>query len=749
MAREGVASTGTRAASIQGMAGSFERPTYRRIVNAEPWLRRLIPLLVVILVGLIATFATLEAISSRTETIIQANRNLALISTLVKSEIGRNLSNPASAEANPVLILQTAISAEVVTSDLGIVLTDQTGFIIAAWPQSNLLKGRLPDISSGTLQPAGLSKMIIQSAKMPEPFGQVAVFQPESTTLAAWERKTLSFVMMLAIASLVVLALAMAYFWQAWRARRTDLIFAKVRDRLDTALHRGRCGLWDWDIARGRIYWSDSMYDMLGYERKSEVLSFGDVNSLVHPDDGNLFQLADQLAAAKISTVDQAFRIRAADGSWIWVRTRAEVIYDAESTSPHLIGITVDITEQRRADAVNATADLRLRDAIETIGEAFVLWDADNKLVLCNSKFQDLHNLPPDMVRIGTPYSDLKNYLAEHLVHHRVDENDAVQSYETRLPNGRWLQINERPTRDGGYVSVGTDITTLKNQEELYVESERKLTAMVSDLRRSRLTLEEQTKQLTTLVERYLEQKAEAESANLAKSEFLARMSHELRTPLNAILGFSEMMENEIFGALGSPKYVDYCRDISRSGKSLLSIIADILDMSQIEAGRIRIDKRPLILNDVVEASVNQIRNDADAKNIRISTDLTADSNLVADKRSIARILSHLLHNAVKYTPEGGRITVRTREVSGAINLFVEDTGRGIPKEILPNIGKPFAWVGLDPTKPADGSGLGLALSKSFAELHGGTLSVRSTEGTGTTVLVRLPIREGPIEVAA
>jgi len=108
-----------------------------------------------------------------------------------------------------------------------------------------------------------------------------------------------------------------------------------------------------------------------------------------------------------------------------------------------------------------------------------------------------------------------------------------------------------------------------------------------------------------------------------------------------------------------------------------------------------------------------------------------------------------LLHNAVKYTPEGGRITVRTREVSGAINLFVEDTGRGIPKEILPNIGKPFAWVGLDPTKPADGSGLGLALSKSFAELHGGTLSVRSTEGTGTTVLVRLPIRESPIEVAA
>ena len=161
-----------------------------------------------------------------------------------------------------------------------------------------------------------------------------------------------------------------------------------------------------------------------------------------------------------------------------------------------------------------------------------------------------------------------------------------------------------------------------------------------------------------------------------------------------------------------SPKYVDYCRDISRSGKSLLSIIADILDMSQIEAGRIRIDKRPLILNEVIETSVDQVRTDADAKNIRIITDLAADSNLIADKRSMVRILSHLLHNAVKYTPESGRITVRTREVSGAINLFVEDTGRGIPKDILPNIGKPFAWVGLDPTKPADGSGLGLEIGR-------------------------------------
>lgn len=749
MAREGVASTGRSVASIQGMAGSVERPIYRRIVNAEPFLRYMIPLLVVIFVSVLGTFAALHSMTSRTETLAQASQQLALVNALVKSEITRTLGAALPTGTNAVILLQNAIPAEGKIGEKAFILTDETGFIVASWPMSTPLKGRLPEVSNGTLKIPGQENMISHALGMSEPFGQLVVTQPDSIVLAEWGRRTTSLVIIIAIASFVVIAMALAYFWQAWRAKRTEAMFAKVRDRLDTALHRGRCGLWDWDIARGTIYWSDSMYDMLGYERKGDVLSFGEVNSLVHPDDGDLFRLADQLAGDRIATVDQAFRIRAADGAWVWVRTRAELIQDEESQSRHLIGITVDITEQRRADAANATADLRLRDAIETIGEAFVLWDADNTLVLCNSKFQDLHSLPPEAVQRGTPYAVLKNYLAEHLVHNRTQEGDAVQSYETRLPNGRWLQINERPTRDGGYVSVGTDITTLKNQEELYIDSERKLTAMVSDLRRSRLTLEEQTKQLTSLVERYLEQKAEAESANLAKSEFLARMSHELRTPLNAILGFSEMMENEIFGALGSPKYVDYCRDISRSGKSLLSIIADILDMSQIEAGRIRIDKRPLILNEVIETSIDQVRTDADAKNIRIITDLTADLNLIADKRSMVRILSHLLHNAVKYTPESGRITVRTREVSGAINLFVEDTGRGISKDILPNIGKPFAWVGLDPTKPADGSGLGLALAKSFAELHGGSLSVRSTEGTGTTVLVRLPIREGPIDVAA
>ena len=128
---------------------------------------------------------------------------------------------------------------------------------------------------------------------------------------------------------------------------RRDEVCEKVRNRIDSALNRGRCGLWDWDVARGRIYWSDSMYDILGYERHDEFLSFGEVNTMVHPEDPDLYALADQLAAARTSLVDHEFRIRSASGDWIWLRARAELMDDADDKTRHLVGIVVDVTEQR------------------------------------------------------------------------------------------------------------------------------------------------------------------------------------------------------------------------------------------------------------------------------------------------------------------------------------------------------------------------------------------------------------------
>ena len=175
---------------------------------------------------------------------------------------------------------------------------------------------------------------------------------------------------------------------------------------------------------------------------------------------------------------------------------------------------------------------------------------------------------------------------------------------EVQLADGRWLHINERRTKDGGFVSVGTDITALKKQEERLLESERTLMVTVRDLQKERQTADEQSSRLAELADNYAREKARAESASRAKSEFLANMSHELRTPLNAILGFSEMMAAQMFGPLGAPKYDEYCADIHKSGQFLLDVINDVLDMSKIEAGRIEVEPEitdlQLVIDDVL-----------------------------------------------------------------------------------------------------------------------------------------------------
>lgn len=764
MARVHAASTRSRAATIQGMARSVAHPAYARMVAAEPWLRKLVPVLVAAFVAVLGAFAWLETQASQNEAVSAMAEELELVASLSRSEIARLIAERgASNIGNLQAFLMAAIPPRLLADGRIIAMTDANGMVKAVVPADadmqdippgidHLPTGDLPALSTITVKNGGHA--VLAMARLPAPLGELAIIAPMDKGLALWRNRMASMLTMLGAAALAIFGLGLAYFWQAYRVRQSDTIVDKVRERLDLALNRGRCGLWDWDIARGAIYWSDSMYDMLGLERQAEFMSFGEVNGRVHPEDRDLYALADQLAAEQTNTVDHAFRILDAKGEWVWVRARAELIHDEATQSAHLVGIVVDISEQRRTAAENAIADLRLRDAIETIGEAFVLWDADNRLVMCNSKFQNLHDLPPEAVHRGTPYETLKPYLAHFISQARreqiSDGEGEAKSYEMLLPEGRWLQVNERRTKDGGYVSVGTDITALKTEEQRFQESERKLTATISDLRRSRLTLETQAEQLAQLAERYLEQKAEAETANHAKSEFLAKMSHELRTPLNAILGFAEIMDAQIYGPLGHPKYKDYSHDISRSGQALLTIIADILDMAELEAGRIRIEKRPIILNTVAEEAIEKLKAEAAAKSQRIVANLSAETPLLADQRAIERILAHLVHNAIKFTPEGGRISVTTREVSGAVNIYVEDNGIGIPKEALAKLGRPFEWVDLDAKKPTEGAGLGLAIARSFAELHGGTLTIRSTEGSGTTVLVRLPIRAGPpLEQAA
>ena len=296
-----------------------------------------------------------------------------------------------------------------------------------------------------------------------------------------------------------------------------------------------------------------------------------------------------------------------------------------------------------------------------------------------------------------------------------------ARTFEAQLDDGRWLHISERRTKDGGYVSVGTDITALKRHQQ---------------------TLEEQKEQLEDLAEKYSEEKTRALEASQAKSEFLANMSHELRTPLNAIIGFSEIMESGMFGPLGADKYHEYCRDIRESGQYLLDVINDILDMSKIEAGRIRLDFENLELERILTDAMRVVAPRAEAKKLTLKAEVAPGVHLKVDRRAFKQIMLNLLSNAVKFTPEGGRITrARTPDRAGGHHRDRGHRHRH-PPDALKKLGRPFEQVESQFTKSHQGSGLGLAIAKSLVELHGGAMRMRSTLGRGTVVLVKLP-RDG------
>ena len=366
-----------------------------------------------------------------------------------------------------------------------------------------------------------------------------------------------------------------------------------------------------------------------------------------------------------------------------------------------------------------------------------MLWDADNRLVLCNSNFQELHDLPDEAITVGASYESVVAAGQKPVVRNKiVTAGPAIpgaRTFEAQLEDGRWLHISERRTKDGGYVSVGTDITALKTHEEKLIDSEKRLMATVSDLR----TSQQRSAELT---EKYAAEKTRAEEANQAKSKFLANMSHELRTPLNAIIGFSEIMESNMFGPLGSEKYHEYCSDIRGSGQYLLEVINDILDMSKIEAGRIRLDFEDLALDSLLGEAMRVVSARAEEKQLNVTARISPDLQLRADRRALKQVMLNLLSNAVKFTHPGGRITVRGRVSGECIVLAIADTGIGIAKDALTKLGRPFEQVESQLTKSHQGSGLGLAISKSLVELHGGSMRIRSTLGKGTLVVVRLPL---------
>jgi two-component system, cell cycle sensor histidine kinase PleC len=722
--------------AMSGPARLLAEPAYQKFLAAEPVLRRAIPIMTVIFLLIVATVRFVSLSEQKDELLLQ-----------VKSK----------AASGPELLPDIGSLGDGLTAHMTLIASGKDGRVAAVRGPSVISLGEMLDEALSDAQPlllfgdrAGVMDVSVEGRHFlaaartaSATGGQLLVLLDTASLMKKWDETVSMNVTLFVVTSGLLLVILFAYFTQVTRAKNADRIYGDTHSRIDLALSRGRCGLWDWDMARGRLYWSRSMYELLGYEPRDAILSFGEVSEIMHPEDGDLYSLAEKVTAREVSQIDTMFRMRHANGDWVYLRARAQIV-DPERDDIHLIGIAVDVTEQQVMAQNMEDADRRLRDAIECISESFALWDKSGKLLVCNTKFQEITGATDAVLKSEPTLAQIER-IRPFVTQKRMasgDGPDGAQTFERLLADGRWLQVNERRMKDGGVVSIGTDITPIKQQQERLTDSERRLMATIHDLSLARRAETERAKEATELNEKYSAEKERAEAANLAKSEFLANMSHELRTPLNAIIGFSDIMRSGMFGDIGDARYAEYVRDIHQSGFYLLGVINDILDMSKIEAGRFSLDLEPVDLCPLITEAVRVVAVSAEAKKIDVTTQIEACIAVNADRRAIKQILLNLLSNAVKFTSESGRIKVRARRTGGALAVTIEDTGCGIPRKALRKLGQPFEQVQNQLTKSHAGSGLGLAISRSLAELHGGALKIRSREGVGTIVSVRIPMTD-------
>ena len=401
-----------------------------------------------------------------------------------------------------------------------------------------------------------------------------------------------------------------------------------------------------------------------------------------------------------------------------------------------LVGVYLDVTDlKQRQQELQAlveetkAARTQLHEAIEAVSEGFVLYDAEDRLVIFNSRFRDFLFDVGDAVEVGKTFEAIiraaadqglipfgaggkEAWIADRLAAHR----DPRGPRELRLSNGRWVKTSERKTGDGGVVGVYTDITELKEREV----------------------------QLGELVDSLAQARDQAMEATRTKSQFLANMSHELRTPLNAVIGLAEMLHEDAED-LGQVDFIEPLERINRAGKHLLNLINEILDLSKIEAGKIEMVSEDFDVAGMIGEVGTMGRPLAEKNNNTLTIDVADDvGSMHADTTRVRQVVFNLLSNACKFT-EKGQIGINIRRLADpagdSIAFAVTDTGIGITEEQMSRLFREFSQADASTTRKYGGTGLGLTISRRLCQVMGGDIDVESELGVGTTFTATIPAR--------
>ncbi len=360
-----------------------------------------------------------------------------------------------------------------------------------------------------------------------------------------------------------------------------------------------------------------------------------------------------------------------------------------------------------REKELRRSAENRLVDALETSREGVMLVAPDGKIVMSNSTLRGFFPAIAFQLMPGTRFDRALELIQSQLKPTQAPSEDITTSghAELELADGRWLRMTGSATSEGGSIFFLSDFTVIKEREE--------------SMRRA---------------------KAEAEAANASKTRFLANMSHELRTPLNAIIGFSEIITHQLFGALGNARYLDYSRDILRSGRHLLAVINDVLDLSKSEAGKMVLAVHETDMRDVLDDCIAMVREQCAAAELEFSvTGLDQSLPLMGDMAKLRQIFLNLLSNAIKFTEKGGRVSLSAQTTQDGVAVTVADTGIGMNPQDVEVALQPFAQVDNRLERRYEGTGLGLPLTKALVDLHKGNMVIDSQRGRGTRVTVTFP----------